>query len=86
MSEVWKDRDLFLAFREYLYQQIAHENLSFYLEAGKFPHFDLSHPVAHYETIPKEDRPKRAKEIFNKFISPSAPVMVNLEGAQINVC
>lgn len=35
MSEVWKDKDLFLAFREYLYQQIAHENLSFYLEAGE---------------------------------------------------
>jgi hypothetical protein len=35
ISELWKDKDLFLAFREYLYQQIAHENLSFFLEASE---------------------------------------------------
>lgn len=34
IDELWKDKDLMLAFREYLYQQYAHENLSFFLEAG----------------------------------------------------
>lgn len=43
INEVWKDRDLFLAFREYLYQQFANENLSFYLEAGSFEFFVTSH-------------------------------------------
>eukprot|EP01126_Amoeba_proteus_P058751 TRINITY_DN7622_c0_g2_i7.p1 TRINITY_DN7622_c0_g2~~TRINITY_DN7622_c0_g2_i7.p1 ORF type:complete len:331 (-),score=59.38 TRINITY_DN7622_c0_g2_i7:136-1128(-) len=67
INEVWKDKDLFLAFREYLYQQFANENLAFYLEA------------AHYEMLPKEDRPKRAKEIYAKFIGPEATVQINLD-------
>lgn len=40
---------------------------------------------AQYETLSADEMPKRAKEIFNKFISPDAPVMVNLEGSQVNV-
>eukprot|EP01127_Copromyxa_protea_P000883 TRINITY_DN10804_c0_g1_i1.p1 TRINITY_DN10804_c0_g1~~TRINITY_DN10804_c0_g1_i1.p1 ORF type:complete len:335 (-),score=82.83 TRINITY_DN10804_c0_g1_i1:94-1098(-) len=72
INEVWKDRDLFLAFREYLYQQFANENLAFYLEA------------AHFELVPKDQRTKRAKEIFNKFIGPDAPVLINLDGNAVN--
>lgn len=73
INEVWKDKDLFLAFREYLYQQFANENLAFYLEA------------AHYELIPKEERAKRAKEVFDKFIGPDAPVLINLDGNAVNM-
>jgi hypothetical protein len=36
VHQLWFDRDLFLAFREYLYQQYAAENLSFYLQLGIF--------------------------------------------------
>eukprot|EP01127_Copromyxa_protea_P007180 TRINITY_DN17096_c0_g1_i1.p1 TRINITY_DN17096_c0_g1~~TRINITY_DN17096_c0_g1_i1.p1 ORF type:complete len:337 (-),score=32.12 TRINITY_DN17096_c0_g1_i1:6-950(-) len=72
IDELWRDKDLFLAFREYLYQQIAHEHLSFYLEA------------AQYEMVPAEKRDQRAKEIFDKFISQDAPVMVNLDYNQVS--
>lgn len=40
ISELWRDFDLFLAFREYLYQQSAPENLAFYLE-GMSPFLSL---------------------------------------------
>jgi len=68
INEVWRDKDLFLAFREFLYQQFAHENLSFYLEA------------AHYEMLPADQRQQRAKEIYDKFIGPEASRMINLDG------
>uniref|UniRef100_A0A6B2LP14 RGS domain-containing protein n=1 Tax=Arcella intermedia TaxID=1963864 RepID=A0A6B2LP14_9EUKA len=59
---------MMLAFREYLYQQFAHENLSFYLEAANFE----------YLTDQKEIE-VRAKEIFDKFVAPSAPLPINLD-------
>ena len=34
VSQLWSDKDLFMAFREYLYQQYAAENLTFYLQLG----------------------------------------------------
>jgi len=68
IEELFKDRDLFLAFREYLYQQLAHENLSFYVEAVNF------------ETLTDEqDITIRAKQIFDKFIGPQAVQPINLE-------
>jgi len=68
IEELFKDRDLFLAFREYLYQQLAHENLSFYVEAANF------------ESLTDEsETSKRAKEIFNKFIGPQAAQPINLD-------
>jgi len=42
IEELWKDKDLFLAFREYLYNQQTQENLAFFLEC------------ANYETITDE--------------------------------
>jgi hypothetical protein len=68
IDELWRDPDLMLAFREYLYQQYAHENLSFYLEAANFE----------YLTDQKEIE-KRAKEIADKFVGPSATLPINLE-------
>jgi len=68
IDELFKDRDLFLAFREYLYQQLAHENLSFYVEAVNF------------ETLTDEQEiAVRAKQIFEKFIGPQAVQPINLE-------
>jgi len=68
IEELFKDRDLFLAFREYLYQQLAHENLSFYVEAVNF------------ETLTNDqDITIRAKQIFDKFIGPQAIQPINLE-------
>jgi len=68
IDELFKDRDLFLAFREYLYQQLAHENLSFYVEAVNF------------ETLTDEQEIcLRAKQIFDKFIGPQAAQPINLE-------
>jgi len=68
IDELFKDRDLFLAFREYLYQQLAHENLSFYVEAVNF------------ETLNDEQEISlRAKQIFDKFIGPQAAQPINLE-------
>jgi len=72
IDEVWRDKDLFLAFREFLYQQFAHENLAFYLEA------------AHYETVPADQRGKRAQEIYDKFVGPDAPKPINLDGNLIS--
>jgi hypothetical protein len=68
IDELWRDPDLMLAFREYLYQQYAHENLSFYLEAANFE----------YLTDQKEIE-KRAKEIAEKFVGASATLPINLE-------
>jgi len=68
IEELFKDRDLFLAFREYLYQQLAHENLSFYVEAVNFETQTDEPEVA-----------KRAKEIFDKFIGPQAAQPINLD-------
>jgi len=66
-AEVWKDIYLFLAFREYLYQQFASENLSFYLDA------------AAYEKVPDTERAARAKKIFDKFFGPEAAVPINVD-------
>jgi hypothetical protein len=68
IDELWRDPDLMLAFREYLYQQYAHENLSFYLEATNFE----------YLTDQKEIE-IRAKEIAEKYIGPNAILPLNLE-------
>uniref|UniRef100_A0A6B2LK49 RGS domain-containing protein n=1 Tax=Arcella intermedia TaxID=1963864 RepID=A0A6B2LK49_9EUKA len=68
IDELFKDRDLFLAFREYLYQQLAHENLSFFVEAANF------------EALKDEEEvKKRATEIFDKFIGPQAEQPINLD-------
>jgi hypothetical protein len=68
IDELFKDRDLFLAFREYLYQQLAHENLSFYVEAVNFETLTDDHEIT-----------TRAKQIFDKFIGPQAVQPINLE-------
>jgi len=68
IDELFKDRDLFLAFREYLYQQLAHENLSFYVESANFEVLNDEAQIA-----------KRAKEIFDKFIGPQAAQPINLD-------
>jgi hypothetical protein len=68
IEELWRDPDLMLAFREYLYQQYAHENLSFYLEATNFEYLCDQKQI---ET--------RAKEIAEKYIGPNAVLPLNLE-------
>jgi len=68
IDELFKDRDLFLAFREYLYQQLAHENLSFYVESANFEVLNDEAQIA-----------KRAKEIFDKFIGPQAAQPIDLD-------
>jgi len=39
LDEIWYDRDLMLAFREYLNQQLANESLSFYMDAVYIENF-----------------------------------------------
>jgi len=36
IGELWKDRDMMIAFRQYLYTKYSHENLSYYLYAEVF--------------------------------------------------
>jgi len=68
IDELWKDRDLMLAFREYLYQQYAAENLSFFLEAANF------------ECITDDTEiERRSKEIFEKFVGTKASQPINLD-------
>jgi len=68
IEELWKDKDLMLAFREYLYQQFAHENLAFFLESANFESLSDQAEI---------DR--RAQEIFDKFVGPNASTPINLD-------
>jgi len=68
IDEIWFDRDLMLAFREYLYQQLANDNLSFYLTTLFFENL-----------VSDNDLQKVSEEIFERFITPNAPNMVNLD-------
>jgi len=70
--QLWEDKDLFYAFREFLYQQYAAENLSFYLQ------------LVNYETLAEEDLKQEANAIYAKFISPSAPFLIHIEQPQLN--
>jgi len=68
IDELWKDRDLFLAFREYLYQKQSQENLAFWLE------------VSNYESLfDEKELEKRSQEIFQKFIVDNAPYFINVD-------
>jgi len=68
IDELWKDKDLMLAFREYLYQQYAAENLAFFLEA------------ANYENLTDQNEiERRSQEIFDKFVGPKASQPINLD-------
>jgi len=68
INEVWLDRELMLAFREYLYQKQANDNLSFYLA------------TVNYEFLVTDDSlNQNAQEIYEKFIITNAPNMVNLD-------
>jgi len=68
IDELWNDEDMMLAFREFLYQQFANENLSFYLEAVKF-----------YYLCPDGEIPAKAREIFDTYIRQDAEAPLNLE-------
>jgi len=71
IEELWRDKDLMLAFREYLYQHTASENLSFYLESANFECLTDQAEIT-----------QRAKEIYDKFVGPSASTnAINLEKA-----
>lgn len=56
VDELWKDRDLMVAFREFLYSKNAEENLSFYIATMKFKHCD------------SDDLEETAKEIYESYI------------------
>jgi len=73
INEVWLDRDLMLAFREYLYQQHANDNLSFYLSAVLFEFI-----------TPDEELDTKANEIFENFVTAEAPHIVNLDYESIS--
>jgi len=68
MDELWNDEDMMLAFREYLYQQFANENLSFYLEAVRF-----------YYLCPDDEITTKAREIFDTYIRQDAETPLNLD-------
>jgi len=70
INEIWLDRDLMLAFREFLYQQMANDNLSFYLATVNFENMMLDE---------EEEIKKQATEIFDKFVNPDAPNVVTLD-------
>jgi hypothetical protein len=65
--DIWKDGDLFLAFREFLYQQYADECLSFYMTARC------------YELLSKNERIKQSKEIYGSYISSAAKSQINID-------
>jgi len=73
INEVWLDRDLMLAFREYLYQQHANDNLSFYLSTVLFEFI-----------TPDEELQKKAEDIFETYVSPDSPNIVNLDFESIS--
>jgi hypothetical protein len=64
---IWKDSDLFLAFREYLYQNYSEECLSFYMASRC------------YEMLPKKERIKQSEKIYELYISSNAPHEINID-------
>jgi len=65
--EIWRDREMMLAFRKFLQISQSNENLSFFLRIALFEHV----PEDQVETV--------AKEIFDIYFSPNAPYLLNIE-------
>jgi len=63
LDEIWYDRDLMLAFREYLNQQLANESLSFYMDAVYIENF-----------VQDDDLENKAKEIYDKYLGGESKV------------
>eukprot|EP01126_Amoeba_proteus_P026495 TRINITY_DN2624_c0_g1_i23.p1 TRINITY_DN2624_c0_g1~~TRINITY_DN2624_c0_g1_i23.p1 ORF type:complete len:130 (-),score=17.21 TRINITY_DN2624_c0_g1_i23:57-446(-) len=68
-EEIWTDKDLFLSFREFLYEKYVQEHLTFLMEAV--------HYESHFEIFP-ENRTKRAQEMYQKFFAPKATHRLNV--------
>jgi hypothetical protein len=70
IDEIWYDRDLMFAFREYLSQQMANDSLSFYMDALNFENF-----------VQEDDIANKAQEIYDKYFGSEATTAVDLEHA-----
>jgi hypothetical protein len=68
MGELFKDREMMLAFREYLYQQQTSENLSFFL-----------YSVIFSNVIRDNELEAVANEIYNSYLSQSAKTQINID-------
>jgi len=65
--ELFRDRDMMIAFREFLYEKCTYENLSFYLNAEVLK-------------ITPEDQVERvAMAIYDTYFSPSASTPLNID-------
>jgi len=67
IGELWKDRDMMIAFRQYLYTKYSHENLSYYLYAEVF------------KLCPDDQLEQICNEIYENFFSPTAPTPLNID-------
>jgi len=67
INELWRDRDMMLAFRQFLYDKCTYENLSFYLYCEVF------------KITPEDQIEQVATEIYDTYISPAATTPLNIE-------
>eukprot|EP01129_Flabellula_baltica_P001207 TRINITY_DN110_c0_g4_i4.p1 TRINITY_DN110_c0_g4~~TRINITY_DN110_c0_g4_i4.p1 ORF type:complete len:341 (-),score=69.29 TRINITY_DN110_c0_g4_i4:94-1116(-) len=69
IEELWMDKDMTAAFREFLYIKASEENLSFYLAAVCFKYI-----------IDDEDLEKQAHDIYDYYINPeTASLLINVD-------
>mmetsp|Transcript_25198 Transcript_25198/g.28024 ORF Transcript_25198/g.28024 Transcript_25198/m.28024 type:complete len:454 (-) Transcript_25198:68-1429(-) len=73
VEEILDDRELLLAFREFLYTTYANENLAFWLEAELYRQIKS-----------KKELKSRCKEIYDKFCKPESLQAINLDWSTQN--
>lgn len=66
-EDIFKNGDLLLCFREFLYRRIANENLAFWIE------------VEVYKCLEEKEMKTRAKEIFEKYCKTDSIYAVNID-------
>jgi len=67
IDELWKDRDMMLAFRQYLYEKCTYENLSFYL------YYEV------FQITPEDKMEEVSHEIYDTYFSSTAPTPLNID-------
>jgi len=73
-DDLWTKKELMAAFRKYLYSIGAQTNLQFSLEAQLFPYID-----------DPEEQKIAAQDIYNDFIKPDAPLVIQLSNDVIKI-
>ncbi|ELR25386.1 regulator of g protein signaling domain containing protein [Acanthamoeba castellanii str. Neff] len=70
LLEVLENRELALSFRQFLHKWYSNENLAFWVA------------VEDYKGLPREERKKRADEIYGKYFRPNSDYEINITNDQ----